>query len=68
MTATTNSRAHAFLERLVGRTPGEADFHQAVAEVVESVWPVIEDRPEFLEAGILERLVEPDRAISFRVT
>jgi len=49
------------------RNPHEPEFHQALHEVLESVAPVIERHPEFAEAGILERLVEPERQIMFRV-
>ncbi len=49
------------------RTPGENEFHRAVHEVVESLAPVLERRPEYVEAKILERLVEPERVIMFRV-
>lgn len=56
-----------FMEQIVRRDPGEREFHQAVHEVVESIWPVLERRPEFRKAGILERAVEPERVVSFRV-
>jgi glutamate dehydrogenase (NADP+) len=56
-----------FMEEVVRRSPGEADFHQAVREFADKVLPYTEARPEYARAGILERLTEPDRAISFRV-
>ena len=56
-----------FMERLTARNPGEIEFHQAVREVVQSVMPVIQATPAYLEASILERLVEPERIIMFRV-
>jgi glutamate dehydrogenase (NADP+) len=56
-----------FMERVAARTPGETEFHQAVAEVASSVWPVLERNPAYDEARILERMVEPERVISFRV-
>ncbi|WP_151084488.1 NADP-specific glutamate dehydrogenase [Nocardioides cynanchi] len=56
-----------FLEWVTDRTPGEAEFHQAVSEVVPSVWPVLERKPAYAEARILHRMVEPERVISFRV-
>ncbi|MBE0565989.1 MAG: NADP-specific glutamate dehydrogenase [Krumholzibacteria bacterium] len=59
--------AGAFLEGVIARNPAEPEFHQAVHEVVESVWPVIEKRPEYRKARILERMVEPERVVSFRV-
>jgi len=55
------------LETVKRRYPGETEFHQAVTEVLESLIPVIERNKEFEEAGILERIVEPERQIIFRV-
>ncbi|MFP4015650.1 MAG: NADP-specific glutamate dehydrogenase [Halanaerobiales bacterium] len=52
---------------VVEKNPNEPEFHQAVKEVLESIEPVLEKHPEFEEAGILERLVEPERQIMFRV-
>ena len=49
------------------KNPGEMEFHQAVGEVVESLAPVLERHPEYVENKILERLVEPERVIVFRV-
>ena len=46
------------------RNPGEPEFIQAVTEVLESLEPVIEARPDLVEAGVLERLVEPERQIT----
>ena len=56
-----------FMAALKARDPGEAEFHQAVQEVVESLAPVFKQRPQYLEARILERMVEPERVIMFRV-
>jgi glutamate dehydrogenase (NADP+) len=56
-----------FMQELKAANPAEAEFHQAVEEVVHSVLPIINERPDFEEARILERLTEPDRIISFRV-
>jgi glutamate dehydrogenase (NADP+) len=56
-----------FMERVEARSPGEPEFHQAVREVVESVWPVLDRHPEFVEGRILDRMVEPERVIMFRV-
>lgn len=50
------------------RNPGEPEFIQAVKEVLESIEPMLEARPDIVEAGIIERLVEPERFITFRVT
>jgi glutamate dehydrogenase (NADP+) len=49
------------------KNPGEPEFHQAVFEVVESLAPVIERHPEYRSARILERIVEPERVLMFRV-
>jgi glutamate dehydrogenase (NADP+) len=57
-----------FLKQLVERNPGEVEFHQAVREVVEKIYPFVEARPVYREARILERLTEPDRVVMFRVT
>jgi len=55
------------MEQVIQRNPGEPEFHQAVSEVLESLEPVIERHPEFIKAGIMERLVEPERVVMFRV-
>ena len=55
------------LQNLIAKNPGEAVFHQAATEVLESIAPVIEANPAYEKAGILERITEPDRAILFRV-
>jgi glutamate dehydrogenase (NADP+) len=52
---------------LSSRDPGEKEFHQAVREVLESVAPVLERHPEYRREAILERLIEPERVILFRV-
>ncbi|MGO3885622.1 MAG: NADP-specific glutamate dehydrogenase [Mycetocola sp.] len=51
----------------VTRNPGQPEFHQALREVLDSLSPVIAEHPEYVDAGILERLVEPERQILFRV-
>lgn len=68
MTTTPNARLDAFMARIVERNPEQPEFHQAVHEVAESVMPTIEANPAYAKANILERLTEPDRAVSFRVT
>ena len=55
------------LEAITKRYPGETEFHQALTEVLDSLSPVIEKNREFEDAGILERIVEPERQIIFRV-
>ncbi|NGP77977.1 NADP-specific glutamate dehydrogenase [Balneolaceae bacterium YR4-1] len=57
-----------FIDRLVDLNPHQEEFHQAVREVLEDIIPYIEDKPEYEEAAILERMCEPDRIITFRVT
>jgi glutamate dehydrogenase (NADP+) len=57
----------AFMENVKAKNPEQKEFHQAVQEVVESLWPVLEKRPEYRKAKILERVVEPERIIMFRV-
>ncbi|NOX32810.1 MAG: NADP-specific glutamate dehydrogenase [Deltaproteobacteria bacterium] len=55
------------LDIVNARDPFEKEFHQAVTEVVESVKPVLDKNPEYRHAGIMERIVEPERLIQFRV-
>ncbi|MCK5393579.1 MAG: NADP-specific glutamate dehydrogenase, partial [Candidatus Omnitrophica bacterium] len=55
------------IEIVKKRNPGELEFHQAVGEVLESLECVIVRHPEFADAALLERLVEPERQIIFRV-
>jgi glutamate dehydrogenase (NADP+) len=57
-----------FLSNLIRRYPAEPEFHQAVTEVAKSVWPFIEKNPKYRKAKILERMVEPERVVMFRVT
>ncbi len=57
-----------FMRGLIKRNPGEAEFHQAVREVMETIFPFARDHPKYLEAGILERITEPDRIIIFRIS
>ncbi len=55
------------IEKVEVKNPGEPEFHQAVREVLESLEPVINKHPEYAKAKILERIVEPERQIIFRV-
>ena len=57
-----------FLTNIRERNPAETEFHQAVTEVAKSVWPYIEKNEKYRKARILERMVEPERVILFRVT
>jgi glutamate dehydrogenase (NADP+) len=56
-----------FISKLENRTPGEKEFHQAVEEVIGSVWDFYQKNPRYQQANILERMVEPERVIMFRV-
>mgnify|MGYP000217863327 FL=1 len=55
------------MDQVIKRNPNEPEFHQAVREVLESLEPVAERHPEWVEAGIFDRIVEPERQIIFRV-
>ncbi|HUU98731.1 MAG TPA: NADP-specific glutamate dehydrogenase [Phycisphaerae bacterium] len=63
----SRAAVQAFMEGVVAKNPAEKEFHQAVEEVVESLIPVMDRHPEFRKAKILERIVEPERIIMFRV-
>lgn len=56
------------LDVLKARYPAEPEFHQAVAEVLKSIWPFVRSNPKYQAARIVERLIEPERAILFRVS
>ncbi len=60
--------AHHFLEHVTHRNPGQTEFHQAVSEVMESLWPFIQMHPRYAEQGLLDRLVEPERVLMFRIS
>ncbi|MEA5120546.1 MAG: NADP-specific glutamate dehydrogenase [Propionibacterium sp.] len=53
--------------QIIARNPGEAEFHQAVREVFDTLGPVIDRNPQYTEAAVLERICEPERQIIFRV-
>lgn len=55
------------LDELIEKNPNEPEFHQAATEILESLSPVFERHPEYEQAGLLERFVEPERIIMFRV-
>ena len=55
------------METVIRRNPGETEFHQTVEEVLSSIEPVLEKSPEYIESGVIERMVEPERIIKFRV-
>ena len=64
---TANDTIQTVYNQVLSRNAGEVEFHQAVKEVLDSLVPVLEKHPEYIEAKILERIVEPERQIIFRV-
>lgn len=58
----------AFLAQVASRNPHQPEFIQAVSEVIASIWPYVERHPRYLQHGLLERLVEPERLVQFRVS
>ena len=67
MSANLESQVNEFMAKVIAKNPGETEFHQAVHEVVESLMPFVNDNPEYKHAKVLERMVEPERVIMFRV-
>ncbi len=61
------SKIQAIMNDVMRKNPGEPEFHQAVREVVESLYAFIEKNPKYRDAKILERMTEPERVIMFRV-
>ncbi|ABS27197.1 NADP-specific glutamate dehydrogenase [Anaeromyxobacter sp. Fw109-5] len=62
-----DERLESIYQDVLRRNPGEAEFHQAAREVLESIGPVLAKYPEFRERKIIERIIEPERQIIFRV-
>lgn len=62
-----NEYLSGLMERVVRRNPAEPEFHQAVQEVLTSLVPVVEAKPEYIKEGVMDCLVEPERIIKFRV-
>ena len=62
-----SKKIEEFMDLVARKNPGETEFHQAVREVVESVMPFIEKNPKYQKAKILEKMIEPERTIIFRV-
>ncbi|HWH73315.1 MAG TPA: NADP-specific glutamate dehydrogenase [Methylibium sp.] len=60
--------SHDFLAHVARRSPGQPEYLQAVTEVIESLWPYITQHPKYAEQGLLDRLIEPERVIMFRVS
>jgi glutamate dehydrogenase (NADP+) len=65
--ALSDERLQALYESVLLRNPGEVEFHQAVAEVLQSLGPVLDRHPQYADARIIARLCEPERQIIFRV-
>ncbi|MBP5991495.1 MAG: NADP-specific glutamate dehydrogenase [Piscinibacter sp.] len=63
-----HASSHDFLAHVAQNNPGQPEYLQAVTEVVESLWPFIAAHPRYAEQGLLDRLVEPERVIMFRVS
>ena len=59
---------HEFLQVVQARDPHQPEFMQAVKEVMTSLWPFVQRNPQYADQGLLERLVEPERAFQFRVS
>jgi glutamate dehydrogenase (NADP+) len=53
------------IKTVKARDPGEREFHQAVQEVIDSVKPVLDQNPQYRQEAVLERIVEPERVITF---
>ncbi|MBQ1504138.1 MAG: NADP-specific glutamate dehydrogenase, partial [Oscillospiraceae bacterium] len=62
-----NAYLQKVYDNVAKRNPGEPEFLQAVGEVLETLIPVVERRPDIVEAGVIDRLVEPERMVVFRV-
>jgi glutamate dehydrogenase (NADP+) len=62
-----SASVEAFMESVVAKNPGERHFHQAVHEVVQSIYPILDRYPELKNTRIVSRMVEPERVIMFRV-
>ncbi|MFZ4465203.1 MAG: NADP-specific glutamate dehydrogenase [Bacteroidales bacterium] len=67
MANVNEKKLNDFMAKVIAKNPSEIEFHQAVHEVVGSLLPYIEEHPHYSEAKILERMVEPERVILFRV-
>jgi len=63
----SNVKVNEFMAKVIAKNQGETEFHQAVKEVVESLMPYLDDNPELKFSKVLERMIEPERVIMFRV-
>jgi len=57
----------SFMDKVINKNPEQIEFHQAVKEVMESIWSFLDENPHYLHANILDRLIEPERVVMFRV-
>ncbi len=62
-----NTQVKKFMDYVIAKNPGEREFHQAVHEVAETIIPFIEENPKYKAARIMERIIEPERVIIFRI-
>jgi glutamate dehydrogenase (NADP+) len=67
MSRDVSAKVNTFMEKVIKKNPGEAEFHQAVREVAESLMPFLEENPIYQEFKILERIAEPERVVMFRI-
>ena len=61
------SSVEDFMAMIEHKNPNEPEFHQAVHEVVESLWSFLQDNQDYIYSGVMQRVVEPERVIMFRV-
>lgn len=61
------SSVEDFMEMVISKNQGEKEFHQAVQEVIESLWDFLQENPRYTHAKIMERIVEPERVLMFRI-
>ena len=62
-----SSSIEKFMDSIISKNPDQPEFHQAVHEVVDSIWDFLNENPQYVHANILERIIEPERVIMFRV-
>ena len=61
------SSVEDFMNMVHAKSPGEIEFHQAVHEVIGSLWEFLQEEPSYLHSHVIERLIEPERVIMFRI-
>ena len=61
------SSVQDFMVMIENKNPNEVEFHQAVREVVESLWDFLQNNQNYIYSGVMQRIVEPERVIMFRV-